>query len=169
MKSINLAKLKDAKAAFAILDQNRKALALRGIFQWTEHYPKPSTIEDDIRKSEGFVYQDGEAVLAYMQVSRRQDPEYAAINWRLETKSVLTVHRLAVAKKEQGKGIASAMMDFAEQSAQALGIAAIRLDAYSKNEIALNFYKKRGYYVCGKTYFPHREHHFYCFEKPMNK
>lgn len=167
MRRILLAEDYHTNAAYAILDANRNALAKLGIAQWTPHYPTRESIESDIKRAEGYVCLEGAAVAAYMQLSSVQDPEYAEIDWRINTNSVLTVHRLAVAPEAQGKGIAHAMMNFAEEHASKMGYAAIRLDAFSRNKIALKFYEKRGYYICGETHFAHRTEHFYCFEKPI--
>ncbi len=157
----------DAEQCYAILNQCREALALKSIFQWTPHYPTLQSILTDIKQNEGFVFTEKKEILAYMQICGRQDLEYKAIPWKLQTEKVLTVHRLAIRPEFQGQGIAHKMMNFAEQFATEHSFEAIRLDAYSKNLIALNFYQNKGYYICGETYFPHREYPFYCFEKPL--
>lgn len=168
MKHIQLAKKEHLKQSYEILDSCRMDLSNKGISQWTNHYPTKESIAKDIENSEGYVYLEQGDVLAYMQICNRQDSEYANVPWRINTDNVLTVHRLAIAPKEQGKGLAHKMMDFAESFAKKNNFNAIRLDAYSKNLIALNFYENKGYYICGKTYFPHREYHFYCFEKAIS-
>lgn len=164
---ISLAREKDIFPSYSILDQCRKELSKNGIQQWTEHYPTQDSIAADIRNAEGYIYSEKGMILAYMQICERQDPEYEEIDWEIETDRVLSVHRLAVSPQMQGKGIASKMMDYAETSARALNFDVIRLDAFSKNKLALDFYQKRNYYICGKTYFPYRKDFFYCFEKKL--
>ena len=56
-------------------------------------------------------------------------------------------------------------MDFAEAFAQQEAYTAIRLDVYTGNPQAVQFYKKRGYQICGEVNFSLRELPFYCMEK----
>ena len=61
------------------------------------------------------------------------------------------------------------LMEFAELFAQSNAYTSIRLDVYSQNRLATEFYKNRGYQMRGHIYFHEREHPFYCMEKEIKK
>src|SRR5213075_3263091 len=76
----------------------------------------------------------------------------------------LVVHRLCVDPSEQQKGVARQLMDFTESYAASHGYRSVRLDAYSGNPRAVDFYRRRGYREAGIVFFPRRSGPFNCFE-----
>lgn len=63
----------------------------------------------------------------------------------------------------EGKGVAGSLIKFVEKLAKENGYTTIRLDVFSENTRAVNFYKKLGYRVSGKVNF--RKGEFLCCEK----
>jgi len=59
------------------------------------------------------------------------------------------------------------LMDFAEKSISEAGFQAIRLDAYSGNEMVLGFCNKLGYKIIGEINFPRISLPFICMEKSI--
>jgi ribosomal protein S18 acetylase RimI-like enzyme len=63
----------------------------------------------------------------------------------------------------QGRGLAGALMTFAEREAAMRGCAVVRLDAFTRNPAATLLYERRGYRRAGTVRF--RKGLFSCFEK----
>ncbi|MBM4326037.1 MAG: GNAT family N-acetyltransferase [Deltaproteobacteria bacterium] len=135
----------------------------QGIFQWDEIYPNSGTLQKDIESHFLYVARDDGRVFGIMALNEYQDPEYSAIEWEYGGGKILAVHRLAVDPLRWRQGIASRLMDFAEQHAGARGYAAIRLDAFLHNPGSVALYDRRGYRNAGIVRF--RKGLFYCFER----
>ena len=106
-------------------------------------------------------------VAGTISIDDQQSPEYEAIDWKYNDGTILVVHRLAVSPRFQKHGIGRKLMDFALEYALKNNYSAIRLDAYSKNDRTINFYRNRNYEYRGDIFFPYREDPFYCFEKKL--
>jgi ribosomal protein S18 acetylase RimI-like enzyme len=135
-----------------------------GIFQWDEIYPSRELIEEDVRDGSSYLAQANGVILGAVCLNEQQDAVYQQVRW-CGIEPVLVVHRLCVDPACQGQGIASRLMDFAEEYARQHAYASIRLDAYTGNPSAVKLYETRGYRKAGQVYFPRRELPFYCFEK----
>ncbi|TCI80378.1 GNAT family N-acetyltransferase [Exiguobacterium sp. SH0S1] len=70
----------------------------------------------------------------------------------------------------QGKGLGRNVLEFSERLAVERGYASIRLDSFTGNEAACNFYKRHGYVECGNVHFdskPKGHERYVCFEKEL--
>jgi ribosomal protein S18 acetylase RimI-like enzyme len=104
-------------------------------------------------------------VLGIVALSTQMDEVYKPVNWLTETTKHLYVHRLAVKPEKWRNGIASKLMDYAENFAQTQECISIRLDTFSQNKRNQKFYEARGYFKLENIFFPEKsEHPFYCYE-----
>lgn len=165
--SIEFATKKDVKAAFALLSRCKDNLIEQGIFQWNAEYPKLEYVENDITKGSLAKLTNSDQLVGVISFDDFQEPEYKTVNWKINCDSIAVIHRLAVDPLLQGRGFAKKLMDFAEKSISRSGFQAIRLDAYSGNEMLLRFYDKFGYKSVGEIYFPSRNLPFICMEKSI--
>jgi len=142
------------------------AMRAKGIDQWDENYPDRMTIQKDLETKTLFAYREGDEILGIVVLNETQDEEYAKINWSTsEEDRNIVVHRLAVLPEYQGKGIATAIMDFAENYAREHGYDAIRLDTFSQNPRNQSFYTNRGYTDLGPVFLKYKkEFPYYCYE-----
>ncbi len=154
----------DITNVIQIVDACRHAMQHEGIFQWDKIYPSRSLIEEDIREGSMYIGQDHGIALGIVSLSEKQEDAYRQVRWH-GSEPALVVHRLCVNPDYQRCGIASQLMDFAENLALQRGYASIRLDAYTGNSKAVTLYERRGYRKAGQVYFPRRALPFYCFEK----
>lgn len=138
----------------------------QGIEQWDEVYPDRETLRKDIARGNLFLARDqtSQDLAGIVVLDQEQALEYKELCWQYPGPS-LVVHRLSVAPGHQGKGLASAMMDFVEAWGREQGFASIRLDAYSLNPAALRLYEKRRYLKAGSVTF--RKGVFHCYEKRL--
>lgn len=135
------------------------------IDQWDDIYPNREIFLNDISNESLFlvVSDDQEEIMACIVLNDYQDPEYREIKWKHDREKTAVIHRLMVHPKHEGKGIARDLVKYVEILAKENKYCAIRLDVFSKNLRAVNFYKKLGYEVAGEVLF--RKGQFFCFEK----
>ncbi len=165
--SIEFATKQDVKAVFALLSRCKDNLIEQGIFQWDAEYPNLEYVENDITRDSLAKLTNSDQLIGVISFDDFQEPEYKAVNWKISCDSIAVIHRLAVDPLFQRRGGAKELMNFAEKSISRSGFQAIRLDAYSGNEMLLRFYDKFGYKNVGEIYFPSRSLPFICMEKSI--
>lgn len=141
-----------------------QALRKQELDQWDEIYPAQEIVRNDVSAGSVYVLERNGFCVAAITLNHEQDPAYKTIHWQ-GREPVLVIHRLCVHPAHQGKGIASRLMDFAEQYAKQNAYASIRLDAYTRNSVSVSLYRRRGYQESGQVYLARRAAPFYCFEK----
>lgn len=159
------ANLKDSKKIFSLIERCKEKLVSQGINQWNDEYPNYMNIQDDIKTSALYKGVLGPDIVAIISFNENQEKEYRTINWRYTNGNILVIHRLAVDPDFQGLGLSSILMKHAENYAIENNYFAIRLDAYTGNEMVLDLYRRKGYREAGDFYFPSRPLPFKCFEK----
>ena len=140
----------------------------KGIYQWNNLYPNLEIVRSDICKEEAYSIGSKDCKVATITLNEEQSPEYKAIPW-IGLEPVLVIHRLAVHPNFQNQGFGKIIMEFAQAYAKSNGYSCIRMDAFTKNPLALSLYNKLGYEKRGEVYFPGRAIPFYCLEKLFNK
>lgn len=138
-----------------------------GVDQWDDIYPDLHAVEKDVADGTLYVALEQARCIGAVCLSEEQDEVYGTVDWS-GSEPALVVHRLCVSPSEQGRGVASLLMDFAEAEGARRGYASIRLDAYTGNPRAVGLYARRGYATAGQVYFPRRTQPFECMEKPLH-
>ena len=162
---IRKAQISDLSGIMRMYESCVKGMLENGIDQWDETYPNIEVIGSDIKSGTYFVAEENKIIVAGINIDKNQDPLYLDINWEDHENSFLVVHRLGVSKEVWGKGVGKALMMFTERLAQRMKLKSIRLDTYSNNPDAMNFYKKLGYNKLGYIYLKPNKNEYYCFEK----
>lgn len=161
--------LSDLAEIFQVYLNAKGVLDRNGINQWTDNYPTRSIIEEDLRTGELYCLKNSSKIIGAINMNEEQDKEYQSVHWKFDDSKVLVIHRLVIDPQYQRKGYAQKLMAFAENFAFENSYTSIRLDAYSQNYSALEFYRKRNYFVRGEVFFPEREHPFKCMEKEVKR
>ena len=162
---IRLAKKTEIPKILAITKACAKNMISQNIFQWNEEYPSKAAFENDLKRKELYVLSSNNIIIGCMVLTPVMDLEYLPIKWLTENNNNLYIHRLAIHPKEQGKGYAQKLMDFAEDFAINNNYRSIRLDTFSKNGRNQKFYEIRGFKRLGEIHFSKQsEFPFYCFE-----
>jgi ribosomal protein S18 acetylase RimI-like enzyme len=140
-----------------------------GFNQWDNNYPNKETIHTDIQEGWLFgLYSDKGHLAAVISITKEEPQEYKDLQWKDTSNSFLVIHRLCVSEVFLRKGYAKVLMEFAESLAIKNNNSSIRLDTFSLNKAALEFYKKCNYSEVGKVNFPKRKDADYtCFEKVL--
>ncbi|MHA7966793.1 GNAT family N-acetyltransferase [Paenibacillus sp. CAU 1782] len=153
---------------FELLQECRAHLEAQGIKQWDDIYPNMTDVEADFRSGSIYITKvDGE-VTGVVSFDDHGYKEYEAIGWKSENAKHAILHRLSVRPRYQGRGIAQSLIKFVHNQCLDMGYGSIRLDVYSGNEMAFQFYKKLGYELRGEVTFPRRPLPFYCMEKELS-
>lgn len=141
----------DLDAVCGVVAEVVAALRRAGIDQWDEQYPDRACLDEDIRRGElQLVLHDGVPAALYA-VNDRCDPAYAAGRWRAPEVSFRVLHRFCVAPAFQGTGLGGALLRQLEASLRAQGVAAVRLDVFTRNPAAQALYRRAGYRRVGQA------------------
>ena len=136
-----------------------------GIYQWDDTYPNTETIAEDLENQTYYIAEENGKIIGGINIDKNQDPTYLTIDWKDKTNSFLVVHRLAVKEKNWGDKVGKALMIFAEEAILEEGLKSIRLDTYSGNPKAMEFYRRLGYSELGTIDLKPNKDKYYCFEK----
>lgn len=128
-------------------------------------YPTRTDAEKAIGAGSLYVYDAAGEIAGSIIVNSIQPPEYGGVAWQCGGEA-MAIHLLMVRPCMAGEGIASALMEYAEELAKANACKALRLDTGSQNAPALSLYKKLGFRVAAAApmkvgdAIEHREHLF---------
>ena len=135
------------------------------IDQWDSTYPNRKIISEDIRNKSFYIFLINDEIIGGINIDKIQDKTYLDIEWKDKGNKFLVVHRLAVRQEFWKKGIGNKLMIFAESLVKEKKLNSIRLDTYSSNPIAINFYLNLGYIKKGEIFLKLNKNEYYCFEK----
>jgi GNAT superfamily N-acetyltransferase len=154
----------DLPAVMRLVDAVIADMRSRAIEQWDAVYPAADVFSADIAAGTLHVCAvAGDPMAAVFVLDEHHVPEWT-VTWTA-TAGAAVVHRLMVHPRHQGRGVAQALMDYAERLARDRGYTAIHLDCFSQNPQALNLYRRRGYGEAGTVML--RKGVFHCFEKSL--
>lgn len=135
------------------------------IDQWDSTYPNRKIISEDIRNKSFYIFLINDKIIGGINIDKIQDKTYLDVEWKDKGNKFLVVHRLAVRQEFWKKGIGNKLMIFAESLVKEKKLNSIRLDTYSSNPIAINFYLNLGYIKKGEIFLKPNKNEYYCFEK----
>ena len=162
---IRKANLTDLGSIMLMYKSCVKGMLKNGIDQWDESYPNADIIRADIKARTYFIVELNGEILGGINLDGTQDPAYLTIGWEDKTNSFLVVHRLAVKEENWGDKVGKALMIFAEETILEDGLKSIRLDTYSGNPKAMEFYRRLGYSELGTINLKPNKDKYHCFEK----
>jgi GNAT superfamily N-acetyltransferase len=136
-----------------------------GIDQWDESYPNPEIIRADLQAGTYYVAEIKAEIIGGINIDKNQDTTYLALDWEDKSDSFLVVHRLGVKEEFWNKKIGKDLMLFTEKLVIEKGMKSIRLDTYSGNPKAMEFYRRLGYRELGTIDLKPNKDKYFCFEK----
>ena len=118
---------------------------------WGNEYPVRADAEAALCESTLYVALLGEKIAGTAIINQKPAEEYYGEPWKVdcEWSETLIVHTLAVHPGYLRRGIAAALLRYAEKLARERGYRAIRLDSYRENKAAFALYEKLGYKFVG--------------------
>jgi len=142
-----------------------KGMLANDIDQWDETYPNAGVIIEDLIAQTYFAAIENNIIIGGINIDQNQDKTYLDIDWEDKSNSFLVVHRLGVKEEFWEKKIGKELMVFAENLVIEKGLRSIRLDTYSGNPKAMEFYRRLGYRELGSINLKPNKNEYYCFEK----
>lgn len=139
-----------------------------GNLQWDDRYPNPKVFAEDVQLSQLWVAEIGDILAGVAAITTDQAPEYAQVGWNIHEPAIV-VHRIAVDPDFTGRGIAIALMQQAEAVARERGIAKLRVDTNTQNQVTQRLFPKLGYTLAGEITLDFRPGlNFLCYEKQLS-
>ncbi|WP_429375524.1 GNAT family N-acetyltransferase [Paenibacillus sp. DS2015] len=169
MMSIIRPEKTDIHTIFEIFQECRFDLDAQGIKQWDDIYPNKEVIEEDIQNQSIFILKHDEEIAGVVSYDEMEIEEYKSVDWKHKDGRNIVIHRLSIRPKYQGQGIAKKLIQFVHGKSRQELYTSVRLDVYSDNQRAIDFYKKLGYELRGEVWFPRRSLPFYCMEKNLSE
>ena len=136
-----------------------------GIDQWDDSYPNTEIISEDLNVGTYYVVEMDGTIIGGVNIDKNQDDTYLSLDWEDKSDSFLVVHRLGVKEEFWNKKIGKYLMLFTENLVIEKGLKSIRLDTYSGNLKAMEFYRRIGYSELGTIDLKPDKEKYYCFEK----
>ena len=136
-----------------------------GIDQWDETYPNDEIISEDLNVGTYYIAEIDRTIIGGVNIDNNQDDTYLALDWEDKSDSFLVVHRLGVKQGFWNKKIGKHLMLFTEKLVLERGLKSIRLDTYSGNPKAMEFYRRLGYKELGTIDLKPNKDKYHCFEK----
>ncbi len=81
----------------------------------------------------------------------------------------MVIHRMAVNANYRQQGVATKLMNFAEELALENNVVYLKTDTYSINTKMNSLFKKCGFNLVGEMSFLGKEKPFYCYDKLLKK
>ena len=142
-----------------------KGMLENGIDQWDNSYPNAEIISEDLNVGTYYIAEIDGIIIGGVNIDKNQDDTYLALDWEDKTDSFLVVHRLGVKEEFWNKKIGKYLMLFTEKLVIEKGLKSIRLDTYSGNLKAIEFYIRLGYNELGTIDLKPNKDKYHCFEK----
>lgn len=162
---IRLATDEDLPALMALVRRVVPLMRATGNLQWDESYPNESVFQRDIDLGQLWVADADASLAGVAAITTDQEPDYAQVGWDIDEPAIV-VHRLAVDPAFRGAGVATALMQKAEEVAAERGIAILRVDTNTQNETTQRLFPKLGYQLAGEISLKFRPGlRFLCYEK----
>ena len=154
---IRKAKDADFGAMTALFDEARGTIATLGINQWQNGEPSAAVVREDISLGQSYVIMEGDALCGTFALMNGSEPLYDVIengDWKTgtENKNYQAIHRVAVAVSMRGRGISTAIINFAAERARELGRVSLRIDTHEGNIVMRRMLEKHGFELCGVIY-----------------
>lgn len=152
--SFRKATAEDLSQIWDILKEAIKRRKTEGSNQWQDGYPNPDVVHADIEKGNGYVLTDGDTVIGYCAILINDEPEYVHLRGKWLTEGDFVVyHRVAIAEKYLGQGLAQKMLKHVESYALENNIRSVKADTNFDNIGMLKIFEKLGYTYCGEVTF----------------
>jgi ribosomal protein S18 acetylase RimI-like enzyme len=162
---IRKANKSDLKNIMKVYKSCVNGMIKNSIDQWDETYPNIEIINQDLEMMTYYIAEIGGSIIGGINIDQNQHETYLDIDWIDTSNQFLVVHRLAVKEEFWNNNIGKDLMKFTEDLAVERGMKSIRLDTYSGNLKAMEFYRRLDYRELGAINLKPNKNEYYCFEK----
>jgi len=164
---IRLATREDLPALMMLVRRVIPLMLASGNLQWDEGYPNEAVFQRDLDLGQLWVAGTEANIAGIAAITTDQEPDYAQVGWDIDEPAIV-VHRLAVDPAFRGVGVATALMQKAEEVAGERGIAVLRVDTNTQNKTTQRLFPRLGYHLAGEISLKIRPGlRFLCYEKRL--
>lgn len=164
---IVLAQMTDLGQILKITQEAINFMKTMKFYQWNEDYPNKEIFTQDIFNQHLYLYKENDEILGFICINQNFTPlQCNSINFTKEfDEKSLYLHRLAVGKNSQGKGVAQKLLYFCETLARQQNKSCLRADTLSLNIPMNKLFIKLGYKMVGNFQIEFYENDFFAYEK----
>lgn len=138
----------DLPAVEKLYQEARAALKALAVDQWQDGYPNRETAQQDMENGVGYVLEEesGE-IVATACLAFGREPTYEQMlkgSWAADPAEYGFLHRIAVAPRCKGRGVAGLLFDELKRQAGERGLTVIRGDTHRDNKPMQRVMEKNG-------------------------
>lgn len=144
---IRHSKTVDTDGLMQLFEEARKTIAALGIDQWQNGYPSREVIEEDIRNGISYLAEEDGEICATFVLLSDGEPTYDKIyegRWNTDG-DYIALHRVAIAVKHRGRGLAEKILHYSADFAKNKGINDLRIDTHRGNVVMRRMLEKNGF------------------------
>ena len=166
-----LAAAADLDRIMEIVAEAQRFLKESGVDQWQNGYPTREAFAQDIEKDACQVFVLEGRIAGVISVLLEKEDSYSSIengSWLTGDEPYAVFHRSAVGENYRKKGMAQAMLSFAESKTLTKGFKSLRGDTHRDNKAMRGLLEKRGFAHCGTIYLHgirNAQNERVCYEK----
>lgn len=140
----------DLEEILNLTAQAKAYLASQGLDQWQNGYPNEENFRQDMARGDGWLFTADGIPAGYLCITRQHEAAYDVIDGQWLTEGpYAAIHRIMVRPDLRGSGLASEMVQLAEDLSLGWGCAGLRVDTHLNNQPMLRMLGKNGFVLCG--------------------
>ena len=144
------------------LDMNAK-----GMKHWNSAYPGADIIKNDLLNGSIFLIKDKGVCKGMVTLNDREPEDYKDLVFENSKHKPPYLQNMAVHPRWQGMGIATQLVNFAQEFARNNGFDCIRLDVFKPSERARQLYEKQSFKEISSFQASYQKIPFVCYEKQL--
>lgn len=148
----------DLEEILAIIHSARQLLHDNQIPQWQDgEGPNQQQLEVDISRQQCYVLIDDQQIVGLGVLSPDLEEPYEQLKngqWQQTQQPYMAIHRVALARAHQGKGLALLLMNLLITTARLNNCIDIRIDTHPQNKAMQHLIKKAGFTYQGDILLP---------------
>ena len=167
---IRKVKATEVERVGGIFSECASIMNAKGLFNWTQEYPTSREAAADQAKGTLYGIYEEDFLIGVITLDQSPASEYGEISWEVPLEDTMCVHRIAIDPPYHSAGAASQLIRYAEETARQLGLKAMRIDSFSKNQRAVQLYQHLGFEIHGDIFYDKKDERvrgipFYGMEK----
>lgn len=148
--------ISDIPKMTVIFDEARNSIKRLGIDQWQNGYPNVEIIESDIKRAYSHVIEMNGEIVATFAIIDDGEPTYDKIydgEWLTgDSHDYIAIHRVAILISARSSGLSGKIIEYAENTAKAIGRSSIRIDTHTGNIVMRKMLEKNRFSHCGTIF-----------------
>jgi ribosomal protein S18 acetylase RimI-like enzyme len=138
----------DATEVFALY---RSIAGEKGVSVWTDDYPAPENVTEDIEGGSLYALKIGGAIVSVCSLGSYEDEGFDLSSFDKSVRRWAELSRVGTLAAFWRRGLSAMLVRYALEDARARGFDGVRLFVNELNPAAISHYAKLGVHYCGRT------------------